>query len=1217
MTQLNPRDVTPPETQPKNNHGAASHDLSVVAVGIDSYPSASEVTTLSCAANDAEAVHALFNSRRTNSSSVLLVNKDATVEAIKTAILNAAVGLSESGVLLVTFSGHGAPLSCGERAQAAFFTTEFTGYNGYNESEFGPGLDGVFTLRDVKDWLNEARLTPHNLILVMDSCGSGASIAGAGRNNSISLDGHRAIQRSVGLRNDNDENVQRLAEIPVDLAPDTAPWPSGSCVVAMSAATAGGAAYEIPEVGHGVLSLLALEWFNLKFLSTPDGSEDVGRDLYEYVTSKISRLRDANGPMGQALQEPDRATHRTVAVQHNGWIVRAPVAHNLLAIGRGMPVPKPYGDDSTPEGRGFLEQFERNAESIAGRVGGAGSDKVGDTNFVVSVPRFYGTRALLQRVSTRLTQAAGVSHPVLYLGLGRIRKVLPLIGSLESAFDMLPGRQTNVAAGQPIIGTPSEALIDNFVERLSSNRACVIAPFRDQEADPLMKYFLRRCSQENQITLLVALYAGEPIPEWISQVHYQRLQIDNPRGAVEARFNQLETGGDVNRIPSDYLNSTVLHWLEKLRERQPNVDVWRDEFSGFALPYYQSGNSVRAVLNALECLLPTVGQESADALELLKAISVVSLPRSARLVESLWKGVTMAGRVGPVPENEKEIRERMDAALDFLLGWRLIRESENVSEDCPRHFFVHSLVREAAREHELRQKVPVSPRWPAFWSQIGGQAYAASLDDRTSQHWWPRPILAHEAIRHLLEADDDVHACRTLLKHWRELVDAGYHETMLDWSQRLYTGIVSTGLKEQAERESLQLVIPLLVNQQTLRKHRQEWYAIQGLHVEVEQRIEEFRALTVERTAEDRPELTDDIEKFWMESRQNLANYNFVIKNFDKARSGYEECYAWAVKNNATSMECSNQIRLASCDVLTGRFDSADERMSEIDDRLKQFETTDPAICIRQSRHLRSVRIESARIRERCEELYELSLEAWTQALRSYGISGGQERFDLAIANVHMAWACLSRGEFLRAWRHSLQSRRLLNDRGIAELWWYGETERIAALAIAYMFREPPEVKGYSPWFDTAPGSPRSAMFQFSETVLGEQRRVLEELIKVSRPKNPWRAAELMNALGQFVRYAIRDTEEGQAWLREALKLARLKQHHFLEIRSLEAIGVEALYRGETATADIWFKECLKEACGYGLDDGQGRYSKNQKAVATLAKQKQIPTNTRPEPNVE
>ena len=224
MTQLNARDLTPPGTQPQNNQTPTGHDLAVIAIGVDSYPQAPEVTTLSCAANDAEAVYALFNTRRTNSSSALLINQDATVEAIRTAILKAASNLSTTGALLVTFSGHGAPLSDGDRAQAAFFTTEFAGYR---EAEFGQVQDAVFTLRNVKNWLNDAKLSPQNLILVMDSCGSGASLAAPDRTKvDVCLDGNRAIQRSVGLRGIDEQDIQRLTAMPVDLAPDNVPWPT-------------------------------------------------------------------------------------------------------------------------------------------------------------------------------------------------------------------------------------------------------------------------------------------------------------------------------------------------------------------------------------------------------------------------------------------------------------------------------------------------------------------------------------------------------------------------------------------------------------------------------------------------------------------------------------------------------------------------------------------------------------------------------------------------------------------------------------------------------------------------------------------------------------------------------------------------------------------------------------------------------------------------------
>src|SRR5439155_141469 len=79
------------------------------------------------------------------------------------------------------------------------------------------------------------------------------------------------------------------------------------------------------------------------------------------------------------------------------------------------------------------------------------------------------------------------------------------------------------------------------------------------------------------------------------------------------------------------------------------------------------------------------------------------------------------------------------------------------------------------------------------------------------------------------------------------------------------------------------------------------------------------------------------------------------------------------------------------------------------------------------------------------EELYKHALNLWRCSL---SLSAGEDESEkdnlaLAIARMHMAWACLMRGETVRAWHHSLRSRQFLNARGIAEHWWIGETERV------------------------------------------------------------------------------------------------------------------------------------------------------------------------------
>ena len=63
----------------------------------------------------------------------------------------------------------------------------------------------------------------------------------------------------------------------------------------------------------------------------------------------------------------------------------------------------------------------------------------------------------------------------------------------------------------------------------------------------------------------------------------------------------------------------------------------------------------------------------------------------------------------------------------------------------------------------------------------------------------------------------------------------------------LYAGIAPASLDDNAVRDSLQVLIPLLLKQQTLHWHRQEWNRIKELHAEIAHRTRKFRP-QVEKT---------------------------------------------------------------------------------------------------------------------------------------------------------------------------------------------------------------------------------------------------------------------------------------------------------------------------------------------------------------------------------
>ncbi len=61
-------------------------------------------------------------------------------------------------------------------------------------------------------------------------------------------------------------------------------------------------------------------------------------------------------------------------------------------------------------------------------------------------------------------------------------------------------------------------------------------------------------------------------------------------------------------------------------------------------------------------------------------------------------------------------------------------------------------------------------------------------------------------------------------------------------------------------------------------------------------------------------------------------------------------------------------------------------------------------------RRLRSVYIEIYKLQENGKKLYSEAKKAWEDARKTFLEAGMPQRFDLAIACVHMAWAALLRG---------------------------------------------------------------------------------------------------------------------------------------------------------------------------------------------------------------
>ncbi len=1154
--------------------------VAIVAVGIDSY---ANLPPLSCAVNDARAIFATWRSLRKDTATYLLANEEATTKNIRETLVAAAKEVGEDGTLIVTFSGHGVPVKVEDIWEAGFLTCEAPTIDQLVAS--GADECGVFTLQDVKRWLKAAKVARlKNIVMILDSCGSGTSIT---RDPTIddgaTFEGWRALPRNLGVDRDfvADELADENVEVTLGAELAGTNWPTGN-VLAISAAKAGSPAFEVPELGHGVLTWCFLEWLRCRFLINPQGTDGMERELMPYIQQNLKRLRhSADRELPQALQTPQSIKLGEIQIQNPSVNMHHPMVHNSLKLGLSMPVPQ----RTIPE-----DLFNANVDKIVDTVrwmittAHPASERLGNSNLMIKPTRFLSVRSTLRSAARKLS----ANHPdrlVLPLGAGRIRRILPLIGSMESVFDYTAAANCARRGGPPFLANAERRIVDSFVERLRQHGAILIIPCHVSAKDPLTEYFLEQCVRTDQICVVMALLADEPVPEFLSCAHYVPLQLNHRPEDYATRLADLGFDPEDNwNTPEIFCNTVVVHWLETVRKLyEERGEDWNLKIKLAAHPYRERKNHLRAVLNVLEHLLPALAKTDAwrDALQLLTVMSITGLPRSELVVKEMWE--TLKDR-DCLSHPERPLTD----VLDDLHNEFLIRKSDQGGdEELPvaveRHYFVHSIVRNAVQEYEARQDA--ARQLPAH--KYAGAAIEAAIAQCESTTWWPRPVLAHEIIEHYLNAGHAADAARVLLENWHDLVDGGYHETVLRWANELRPRIITAPMRPPAA--SLELLVPLLIKLQDLHKHRQEWERIVELHREIDHWTTGHRAAW---TAVPTNGKANCFSLWFAKSRYNVANYYFIKKSFARAIGEYNRCYVWACQNNDSSLECACLIRIAHCKLLSGETADTKDRLDFIKERIAELSTSDAKTARKHARHLRSVRIEAARLFEDIDQLSQLSMEAWSDCLAQVANNGVQRRYDLAIANVHTAWAALMRGEFLLAWRQARQSRRLLNDRGIPEHWWFGEAERIAALAVAHLLHG--DHAPYEPWYKT--GVEHSdAIRQLLQEEVPRQQEALEDLIRASQVQNPWRAAELMSALGQLLAFTGKK-EKGVQYLNEAKRLAKRRRHFVLLTYIEEAL---ALLEPPAKTA-THFVEACKATEQAGLKPYTKRRERNRRKSESL-----------------
>ena len=237
-----------------------------------------------------------------------------------------------------------------------------------------------------------------------------------------------------------------------------------------------------------------------------------------------------------------------------------------------------------------------------------------------------------------------------------------------------------------------------------------------------------------------------------------------------------------------------------------------------------------------------------------------------------------------------------------------------------------------------------------------------------------------------------------------------------------------------------------------------------------------------------------------------------------------------------------------------------------------------------------TVGVEIARLSEDSDAAYRSAFEAWDLSLKGRvlfdwarrkdqedALNGGgsfdQILYREGIGAIHLAWACLLRGEYLRSWRHAGRARQLLNRRVVAETWWFAELERICGLAIARACGNADVFRDFqhlgiadSTWdfrqknylLSCEKGFAANREKHFLRSQASVQKKLLTAVLSVATDEHPWRAAEIQSTLGQLCFSAQDDQEsiqESQEYLNCAYKTAVKYKHVTLEGYVLEALA--------------------------------------------------------------
>ena len=1154
-------------------------------IGVDYYPKANpaDCRPLSCAVNDAELAFELLNSGRDECHIQLLVNRDATTENLNAAVERIATEIESDDSLLIMFCGHGVPVKYGDRWEAVCLLSDYS-----DAADLIPKpKTGCFMLPQIWDVFNKKQKSPSNIVVLLDSCFSGTAIT-----HSISdthLDTGRASIQARGARVNGDRPDGH-----VDLDRMNS-WPPKSSVCVMSAANMQCEfAYEDLELGHGLFSYLVLEWWMRiirQRLPIRDLAEELGKSVREEAEYRVRR----GASKWKALT--DIQTLRRGRVSFGS----EPHWHGLNRQSRDLQFDalfsaRPREDEFHA---GWSKNEERIKEALSWRI-----NSVEDSNILFVGDRFMSIRYQVAAVARAMQKEFDRQGcPILTLGASYLVTSLPFVCTLW-AWRLHRWDQYSRINEPPHIEMRHPLVIDSLVDRLAHENAIVIVPYRELGAAEEVLYFLKRCAATDKIRLCLLVHFDENIPSMYRVHRFKR---------VELLPKSIELTDSGTRV----LSPRILSWLEHLELQQlPDAN---------ARMLTQDNHTVGAIFFELATkVIQLLDREDDDLGEssrlLLQILSVVRLPRTYTLIELIW--TLMCSWFA---EQFDASNVRVEQAVELLKKLHLIDESTDENDP---HFGNSGTTRSQETKaahgelyfvHDTVQQASLADLSACDMEErhaIAALAFREALKKRSKHQGelirWPAALMAHQAIRHFNRANLRTHAARVLNRNWKALVDAGFQENVLDWAESYYVYCMEVGLRddriEQTEdclttplpdllellrsftvtsipdllellrsltATSIPDLLELLKSLQSLRRHRQEFDEVLHIHDRIV-RITQDHFVDGKLISREK-----HMDHFW-HSLSEVGDYYLVSRDYIRALSIYAACLSAAVESDDYKRIQSVLFRSAQCFVDCGDFENANRVLDRYRRNMVKNSKGKPADRGR----LTTVTTDMARLRENAEFLYDEALEGWVRALSASLDTNEFERnsLNIAISRIHMGWAALLRGEAMRSWRHCLQARQLLNQRGITEYWWIGEVERMGALAIAWHLKSN-DAPRLDSWIDASSiGSDR----QFAHEDAEQQLKYLDQIRKKCEPNNVWRAFEVANAQGQLL-HRIGRLSEARKVLRLAFEQAVQANHAFLAGYALEALAQLDDHR----KIERW-TEAAEIAAGLGLNEVARRRLKNR-----------------------